>query len=1012
MRRIAIGSGILVLVLVGVGGLLFVYRGAIVEPLLARRLSALLGAPVQLSVEEVSFGEVRATGVRLGENEELRIGAATVRFHLRSPLGIELEEVALDRVGLQVDMTGAGPMLGSLQAAVASDRGGGSDFRLPPIEISDGRIDITFEHGTGTIAFDGHANTNDAGATEGEFEIGGATITAAGETIGGLRGEVVFAVDQERALSLNATMSLVQSSPRLAPISSGEVILAVDGDSLSLDGSLHEAEGAASLDFGATITNYRLEPNANFRLSARAASRSELWARLNLPVPSDGAAELLLEGTARLPALTVIRESTNPFDDFLTATWMDGRLDVVLRDLVHDRIGKFNGSVGGRLTLNTGSLSLQVPEGDLFHVSDFVNDVAARIPIEGDTIRLSVPKDRSLLATISSSPSGYTMIGEGTLLVAGPGEAALWIDSQVTTRTDEQFRLKSIAVGEYLVRLTGADFGTLVNLEGATIQLRGEAAFSEEGRLNGTAKLEANAASLSSGQAASGPAKVQAAVEFAWDGSSANLRLRDRGEIHAESPTYGDTLSIPGPFRAQIHRLDVTFSHAAGLADTPRFFLSAEVEADDFVAELGSHTGETTRLDVSAGPLSVEAILSTDGLISSNIGLTDARLAARGQGVTFSGMGARVTMDPEASSATASFEIARLEHASTTPVVAPLRMNGIIDILSGRVEGSARVFHGGDLQVASLALSSADEVIRLSVEAEEISFSPSGLRPRDLFPSFDFLRSTEGSVRTHATVTLTNGEIQSKGTLELDALSFASQKGSVRSLQGKIVFDSLWPPSTPAGQKLTAEGASFVLPTDTVEAIFQLLPGDPVRILLDKGRAGFLGGTLSTSDVLIDPSTAAQELVVKIEDIDLKKLLDLLAIEGLSGTGTLSGEVPASVLDTGAAIIRNSELRSQGPGVIRLKSETVAQALKGGGESVNLMLRALEDFHYQSLVLSADKAEDGEATILLSLSGQNPTVLEGQPCDFNIRLGTNLDTISRAVRQGLGVSGNFFGNLQ
>ena len=1011
MRRIAIGSGILVLVLVGVGGFLFVYRGAIVEPLLAQRLSALLGAPVQLSVEEVSFGEVRATGVRFGENEELRIGTATVRFHFRSPFGIELEEVALNRVELQVDMTGGGPMLGSLQAALASDHSGGPDFRLPTIEISEGRINITFEHGTGTIAFDGYANTNDVGATEGEFKISGAIISAAGETIGGLRGKIVFAVDRDSALSVNTTLSLVQSSPRLAPISTGEVVLSVTGDRLSLHGSLFEAEGAASLAFGSTITNYRREPNANFRLSARVASRSDIWARLNLPVPSDGAAELLIEGTARLPALTVIRESTSPFDDFLTSTEMDGRLDVVLLDLVHDRIGKLNGSMGGRLTLNTGGLSLQVPEGKLFYASDFVNGVA-RIPIEGDTIRLSVPEGGALQATISSSPSGFTMIGEGSLLLEGPGEAALWIDSQVTTRMDEQFRLKSIVIGEYLVRLTGADFRPWVDLEGATIQLRGEAAFSEEGHLNGTAKLEANAASLSRGRAAAGPVKIQATADFAWDGSSANIRLSDRGEIHAKSVTYGDALSIPGRFRAQIHRLDVVFSHAEGHTDTPRFFLAAEVEPEDFVAELGSHTGAKTRLDVSAGQLSAEAAISTDGLITSTIGLSDVRLAALGQGATFSGLSARVTMDTEASSARASFEIARLEQTSKTPVVVPLRMNGVIDILSGRIEASARVFHSGDLQVASLALSSRDDVTRLSVEVEEISFSPAGLQPRDLFPNFDFLRSTEGSVRAHATVTLTNGEIQSRGTLEFDTLSFASQKGSVRSLQGKIVFDTLWPPSTPAGQRLTAEGASFVLPTDTVEAIFQLLPGEPVRILLEKGRAGFVGGILSTSDALIDPSAAAQDFVINVQDIDLEKLLGLLAIEGLSGTGTISGDVPVSVLDTGAVIIRNSELRSRVPGVIRLKSETVAQALKGGGESVNLMLRALEDFHYQSLVLSADKAEDGEATILLSLSGQNPTVLEGQPFDFNIRLGTNLDTISRAVRQGLGVSGNIFGNLQ
>ena len=1016
MRRIAIGFGILAVVLAGVAGVLFVYRNAILEPLAAQQLSALLGAPAELSIDEVSFGKVRATDLRMGDSDELRIGAATVHFRLRPPLGIELELVALDRVTLQVDMTGEGPMLGSLQTALESGDGGGAgDFRIPAIELSEGRINITFAGSAAAIAFDGHADTNEAGATEGEIRISAATIMEAGERIAGLRGTADFALGPHRALLANATLSLVESSPRLAPISAGDVTLALSREGLKLEASLREADEAAKLAFGSTITNYRGEPNAKFRLTARAASRSDIWARINLPVPASGAAELLLEGNARLPAFakvrTIVSESKSPVDDLLTSTEMAGRLDVVLLDLVNDHIGKFDGSVGGRLALDNGNLSLRLPEGDLFSISNFADNVAARLPATIDDIQLSVPEGRALWATISSSPPGYTVTGEGSLLVAGPGEAALRIESRVTTRTDERFRPGPIAIEEYFVRLAGADFWPGFDLNGATIQLAGEAARSEDGDVTGAAMLEANADGINGGGATSGPTSIQAALDFAWDGSSARIRLRERGEIVAESAGYGDTLAIPGRFRAQLNRLDMTLMQADGNG-TPRFAVAAEIEPADFVATLGPPSGETARVEVAAGPLSVETVVAAEGRISSAIGLRDARVAALGHGATLNGLSARVTIDPRGSSATTSFEIASLEHASEPPMVAPISVDGNINIVSGRVEGSARVFHRGDLQIASVALSSSDDATRLSVEAEDISFSPSGLQPRDLFPGADFLSSAAGSVRGRATVTVTNGEVSSQGTLELASLSFSSSKGSVRSLRGAIVFDSLWPPSTPAGQRLTAERASFVLPTDRVEAVFQLLPGDPVRILLETARAGFVGGTLATSDALIDPSAAAQDLVIKLEDIDLEKLLGLLALEGLSGTGTISGDVPVSVLDTGAVIIRNSELRALGPGVIQLKSDTVANALKSGGESVDLMLRALEDFHYKSLVLSADKAEDGEATILLSLSGQNPAVLEGQPFDFNIRLGTNLDTISEAVRQGLGISGNFFGNLR
>lgn len=103
-------------------------------------------------------------------------------------------------------------------------------------------------------------------------------------------------------------------------------------------------------------------------------------------------------------------------------------------------------------------------------------------------------------------------------------------------------------------------------------------------------------------------------------------------------------------------------------------------------------------------------------------------------------------------------------------------------------------------------------------------------------------------------------------------------------------------------------------------------------------------------------------------------------------------------------MIDKGELKTALPGVLKVRSQQVRDALAGGGEQVALLLDVLEDFHYDRLALSVNKTVDGGDTVTLSTSGNNPAVKDGHPFVLNINLSTNLDKLTRALLEGYRLS--------
>jgi hypothetical protein len=139
-------------------------------------------------------------------------------------------------------------------------------------------------------------------------------------------------------------------------------------------------------------------------------------------------------------------------------------------------------------------------------------------------------------------------------------------------------------------------------------------------------------------------------------------------------------------------------------------------------------------------------------------------------------------------------------------------------------------------------------------------------------------------------------------------------------------------------------------------------------------------------------------------------LLAHIGLEELTGEGQLNGTIPVRIGVNGSSI-ELATLQAGSSGVVAYRSERAREALARGGDAVDLMLDALEDFHYDSLGLTLSKPVTGDTEIRLRMQGNNPAVLEGHPFDINISLTGDAGPLLDALLVGQQLSNDLMRSI-
>lgn len=187
-----------------------------------------------------------------------------------------------------------------------------------------------------------------------------------------------------------------------------------------------------------------------------------------------------------------------------------------------------------------------------------------------------------------------------------------------------------------------------------------------------------------------------------------------------------------------------------------------------------------------------------------------------------------------------------------------------------------------------------------------------------------------------------------------------------------------------------------------VTAAAQLLPSpsiDHTRWAVDRFEAHLFGGSVALKEpfeLSLPPDDAEFDLM--LTDWQLGDIFALYAEHGLSGSGILSGRLPVSLREGGVAIA-GGELTGQQPGgSIVYDGGEAGKAVASGNQQLDVALRLLNNFQYDTLAVRADFAPDGQLLLGLQLAGRNPDEFDGQAVNFNVNVEENLFDLLRALQ--------------
>ncbi|MDY0069319.1 MAG: YdbH domain-containing protein [Porticoccaceae bacterium] len=217
------------------------------------------------------------------------------------------------------------------------------------------------------------------------------------------------------------------------------------------------------------------------------------------------------------------------------------------------------------------------------------------------------------------------------------------------------------------------------------------------------------------------------------------------------------------------------------------------------------------------------------------------------------------------------------------------------------------------------------------------------------------------------------------------------------SLAGGLAHRHRW--QSPEDWRLQVPSLRAGVAVEGLDARLALLPSESLaagRWAVRGLEAALFGGTLALAAPfevdLPDPETA---FTLVLSNWQLGQVAALYADHGLAGAGVLNGTLPVTLTGEGVAIA-GGELASAPPG------GTIAYGagaeVGSGNAQLDMALRLLRNFHYDSLAARADFTTGGDLVLGLRLAGRNPDEFDGRAVNFNINVEENLFDLFKALR--------------
>ncbi len=968
LRRLMVGAALVTGLLVMAAFAAVVFRIALAEAVLSSQLASLGVPAARLTVASLDLRRLTVTDIAVGNAAELRVDSISLTYRPSQLLSGRLEQAVVDGVHLRLDLTGTGPPLGSLQGLLeggtAKDDGAAGVGGIPhTVILSRARIETAMPSGSMTAAVSG----------------------------------------QWYPLAGMATLALTDVTLPHVALETSRLDVEATPDRIVLMGQVRGEEGAVDLDLRATVESWRGEPT--LALALESSVDAAAWRIPPVPGVAAGRGTLSAQLNGRLQALQLLRAKATALP-WLLGGDLRGRLQASADGGVwRDRAQGISGSLDLTVAVADGGLDIAVADGARVGADRIspalldAADVAATVPgLGGGAVTAIVAPGTIPVLRLRPTSDGVELAVTGNAEVAGAGSMlTLGVDGTLTL--DERLAVKRMSFPRAAVGLRDLTLAGGHRLR----QLRLTGVFDGQPQdLKGTWDLSAESAATRISDLAIGAATLAFVGDTRWAEGRLEMRQRGEGTVSIASLAQGTQARTARPFAIRLAEgaaaLDFTpdgvaLTHAVSLRPEP---VNIDLMRPDASPLL---------LRATLGTIRLEGDLKPDLPYRGQLILGASRLAVPDQALAAEAITASLAFPAATGESLAQFTVGRIVHTATPSHFVPFRVDGeIARQKDAYLLTATGIGAGGDLRLTARARHRiADDRGTLRLDVSEIAFRKNALQPVQLSPLLRDLSGAAGRIGAGAEFAWGPDILQSKGTLTLTEVAFAAKDVTVDGLDSRITFDGLLPPATPPGQTITVRQIDPAVPLDDVAIRFQAESAWPPRLRVAEAAARFAGGRLAVDPTVFDLSRSSHDLSVAVDGVDLALLLGLLKVEDVSATGRLGGTIPVTVAD-GTAVVTNGRLAADGPGVLRVRSAAARSALGGTGESVALMLSALEDFRYDSLTATVNIGTDGNVAVMLRMRGHNPAVLDGYPFAFNIGLDGNLTELLLALRQGAQLS--------
>ncbi|MED5260991.1 MAG: YdbH domain-containing protein [Myxococcota bacterium] len=230
--------------------------------------------------------------------------------------------------------------------------------------------------------------------------------------------------------------------------------------------------------------------------------------------------------------------------------------------------------------------------------------------------------------------------------------------------------------------------------------------------------------------------------------------------------------------------------------------------------------------------------------------------------------------------------------------------------------------------------------------------------------------------------------------LGLQNVSAAMGSTQISCLNGVIELQGL-PLETAGTQEISMAQMDIGLRLRDGRIRFRLQPTG--ELIIERGEWNVAGGTVLTAGQY-DAGQQSQEFLLAVDRVQFAELIELLPMEGLTGSGVLSGRLPVLLADDRVEI-RGGILASEGGGWLRYRPEGGSQRLADYGVPELMDLEAvLANFRFTIIELQIDGDTRGQLDVRVRLEGANPDHLDGHPYVLNLNIqGPLIDLYSGGV---------------